>query len=83
MAATLNEDSRILGFVDTAYFVEYGFLSPEVLLKKRNTKYLIINLLKQKTMPYAKAYDEFTRILNENGISKMTVNKVLTNNLLV
>lgn len=77
------QDNKFLTFVDTAFFLEFGFLNSETILKKRDCKREIMDLLDKPTLPYLKAYEEFKRILLNKGISQDNIKKVFSNYLLV
>lgn len=80
---------KLFDFVDRAFFVEYGFVTSDNLLRKRQVKrdlenmFMQISNSKTSKITLSKLEQSFIDLLKDAGISQKTINKVIQNNLLI
>ena len=79
----LRSQRDILDFVDRAFFVEYGFVTSDNLIKKREIKRELAELLSKPAISPVIACKRFSELLTDAGISKLTLQRVFQDNLLI
>lgn len=79
----LRSHRDILDFVDRAFFVEYGFVTSDNLIKKREIKRELAELLSRPAISPVIAFNKFSELLTDAGISKFTLQRVFQDNLLI